>query len=78
LLEGTVVAKTDVGELADAELVVDVGASVDFFAGVAVGLEANAGLEELDLGGDFGWGGGLFGLRSGGSLSTGGLLGVER
>lgn len=32
---------------------------MDFLAGVAVGLEADAGFEELDLGGGFG-GGGLF------------------
>ena len=55
--EGAVVVEIEAGELADAELAVDFDASVDFLAAVAVGLEAVAGLEELDLRGVFKLGG---------------------
>ena len=48
-LEGTVVVEIDAGELADAEFVVDMDASVDFFPAVAVGFEAVASFEKLDL-----------------------------
>ena len=46
-----VVVEIQASELADAEFGVDVDAGVDFFAAVAVGFEAIAGLEEFDLGG---------------------------
>src|SRR6266576_207618 len=48
-LEGAVVIEIEARELADAELVVDVHASVNFLAAVAVGFEAVAGFEKLDL-----------------------------
>ena len=66
-LEGAVVVEIEAGELADAELGVDVYAGVDFFAGIAIGFEAVAGFEELDLGGVLG----LFGKNG----FFGGLLG---
>ena len=49
--EGAVVVEIKAGELLDAEFVVDVHASVDFLAAIAVGFEAVAGIEELDLSG---------------------------
>ncbi len=49
----------------DAEFVVDVHPSVDFFAAVAVGFEAVMGFEKLDLGGVFRFLGGRRGLRAG-------------
>jgi len=49
-LEGAVVVKVEAGELANAELAIDVHAGVDFLAAVAVGFEAVAGFEQLDLG----------------------------
>jgi hypothetical protein len=60
LLEGAVVVETERGELAGAELVVDMHAGVDFFAAVSVGFEADAGFEELDLCGSLGGRRGLF------------------
>src|SRR5438445_12618518 len=48
-LQGAVVIEIEARELADAELVVDVHASVNFLAAVAVGFEAVAGFEKLDL-----------------------------
>jgi hypothetical protein len=48
-LERPVVIEIDAGELADAEFVVDMHASVDFFAPVAACFEAVAGFEKLDL-----------------------------
>ena len=50
-LEGTVVVEIEAGELADSEFGVDMNESVDFFAGVAVGLEAVLGFEEVELSG---------------------------
>jgi hypothetical protein len=50
-LERAVVVEIEAGELADAEFVVDMYAGVEFFAAVAVGLEADLGFEELDLSG---------------------------
>jgi hypothetical protein len=38
-------------ELADSQLAVDLDASVDFFAAVAVRFKANFRFQELDLGG---------------------------
>jgi len=52
-LEGTVVIEIDAGELADAELIVDMDASVDFLPAVAVGFEAVTSFEKLDLIGVF-------------------------
>ena len=49
--EGAIVVEIEAGELADAEFVVDMHAGVNFFAAVAVGFEAVAGFEELDLSG---------------------------
>jgi len=66
-LEGAVVVEIEAGELADAEFGADVDTRVDFLAAVAVGFEAVAGFEELDLGGvfcflgDSGFSGGLLG-----------------
>ena len=68
LLEGAVVIEGEPGELAGAEFIVDVDAGVDFLAAVAVGLEAVAGFEELNLRGVFRFG------RSGGFLA--GSLGL--
>src|SRR5258708_6023771 len=65
-LEGAVVVEIEAGELADAKFGVDVDAGADFLAGIAVGFEAVAGFEELDLGGVFSF------LRKGGFF--GGLL----
>ena len=65
-LEGPVVVEIEAGELADAEFGVDVDTRVDFFAAVAVGFEAIAGFEKLDLG----W---ILGLLGGGGF-FGGLL----
>src|SRR5260370_30934210 len=56
LLERAVVVEGQAGELAGAEFVVDVHAGVDFLAAVAIGLEAHAGFEELDLCGELGGG----------------------
>ena len=50
-LEGAVVVEIEASELADAEFGVDVHESVDFFAAVAVGLEAVLGFEEFELSG---------------------------
>src|SRR5882724_3329494 len=74
LLEGAVVIEIEAGELADAEFGIDFDDAVDFFAGVAVGLEADFGFEEIDLGGGLrldGDGGGL-GWFGGGLLSVNG------
>lgn len=49
LLVGTVEIEVEPAKLADAEFAVDANAGVDFFAGVAVGLEANFGFKDLDL-----------------------------
>ena len=49
--EGAVVVEIEAGELADAEFGVDFHASVDFLTAVAIGFEAVAGFEELDLSG---------------------------
>ena len=67
-MEGAVVVKVEAGELANAELAIDVHTGVDFFAAVAVGFEAVAGFEQLNLGGiRFFLGRGcLFGLFLGG------------
>ncbi len=54
VLEGAVIVEGQAGELAGAEFVVDVHAGVDFLAAVAVGLEAHAGFEQLDLCGELG------------------------
>jgi len=63
-LERAVVVEIEAGELADAEFTVDVHAGVDFFAGVAVGLEAVLGFEEFELGGVLGLAGSC-GVRGG-------------
>jgi len=71
-LEGAIVVEIEAGELADAQFAVDVHESVDFFAAVAVFLEAVLGFEKLELrgiwslGGSWGACGGFFGwlLRS--------------
>jgi hypothetical protein len=62
-LEAAVEIEIEASELAGAEFIVDADAGVDFFAGVAVGLEAYFGFEEFDLGGVFfcGSGSGWFG-----------------
>ncbi len=66
-LEGAVVVEIEAGKLADAEFGADVDTRVDFLAGIAIGFEAVAGFEELDLGGVFDF------LRRSGFF--GGLLG---
>jgi hypothetical protein len=60
VFEGAVVVEIEAGELADAEFGIDFDDAVDFLAGVAVGLEADFGFEEVDLGGG-GRGGGFVG-----------------
>ena len=45
LFEGAVEVEIETGELTDAELVVDFDQGVNFLAAIAVGFEANAGLE---------------------------------
>src|SRR5229473_1856450 len=54
LLEGAVVIEGEAGELAGAEEIVDFDDGMDFFAGVAVGFEADARFEKLDLEGESG------------------------
>ena len=51
--EGAVVVKIEACELADAELGVEVYASVDFLTAVAVRFKANFRFQEFDLGGSF-------------------------
>src|ERR1700676_2418022 len=60
LLVGAIEIEIEVRELADAEFAVDSNAGMDFLAGIAVGFEADARFQELDLGGGLG-GSGLFG-----------------
>ena len=47
--EGAVEIKIEAGELADDKLVVDAHASVNYIAAVAIGFEADARFELLDL-----------------------------
>src|SRR5580692_2370133 len=56
LFEGAVEVEIEACELADTEFVVDFDQGVYFFAAVAAGFEADAGFEEFDFGGEFGWG----------------------
>ena len=51
--EGAVVVEIEACEWADTELVVDMHAGVNFFAGVAIGFEAIVRFEEFDLIGVF-------------------------
>jgi len=51
--ERAVVVEIEACEWADTELVVDVHAGVNFFAGVAIGFEAIARFKEFDLIGVF-------------------------
>ncbi len=62
-LKGAVVVEVEASELVDAEFVVDVHAGVNFFAAVAIGFEAVAGFEKLDLSGVLKFRGGR-GLRA--------------
>ena len=48
--ERAVVVEVEADELANAEFAVDVHAGVDFLTAIAVGFEAVAGFEQLDLG----------------------------
>lgn len=78
---GAIEIEIEMGKLANAEFAVDADAGVDFFAGVAVGFEADFGFEELDLGGGFGYGGcrsciGLGGLGLGRGGGRGRVLGA--
>ena len=54
LLKGAVVVEIQTRELANAQLIVDVDAGVNFFPPVAVGLNANLRVEQADFGGKFG------------------------
>ena len=49
LLKGAVVVEIEAGELADADFGIDFDDAVNFFARVAVTLEADFGFEESDL-----------------------------
>ncbi len=65
LFVGAVEIKVKARELANPEFAVDMNASVDFFAGVAVGFEADFRFEQLDLRGRFGSGECRLGFASG-------------
>ncbi len=54
-LEGSIEVKIEIGELANTEFGVDFDDGMDFFAGVAVGLEAHFGFEEVESGGEVGF-----------------------
>ena len=54
LLEGAVIFEIEMSEFARAEEIVYADDGVDFFAGVAVGVDADTGFEELDLEGELG------------------------
>src|SRR5882724_8214411 len=72
--ERAVVIEIEAGKLADAEFGIDFDDAMNFFAGVAVGLEADFGFEEIDLGGSlrFEGGGGSFWCFGRGLLGVGG------
>jgi len=53
LFVGAIEIEVEMRKLANAEFAVDADEGVDFFAGIAVGFEADFRFEELDLGGSF-------------------------